>query len=123
MHYPAHEEFVRIAKVAHEVNRAYCASIGDHSQPAWEDAPVWQSVSAIEGVVNAINNPQATPATSHESWLAHKIREGWKYGPTKDPEAKTHPCMVPYDDLPAEQRTKDHLFLAVVRAMRPTAAG
>lgn len=39
-----------IAKRAHEVNRAYCASIGDHSQPAWEDAPQWQKDSAIAGV-------------------------------------------------------------------------
>jgi len=26
----------RIAKVCHEVNRAYCAGIGDNSQVPWE---------------------------------------------------------------------------------------
>ena len=27
----------------------------------------------------------------------------------KDPAAKTHPCMVPYADLPESQRRKDAL--------------
>jgi len=31
-----------IAKVAHEVNRAYCISIGDNSQQSWECSPEWQ---------------------------------------------------------------------------------
>lgn len=35
------------AKTAHEVNRAYCLSIGDISQPSWEDAPDWQKKSAV----------------------------------------------------------------------------
>ena len=28
-----------IAKVCHDVNRAYCKSVGDDSQVSWEDAP------------------------------------------------------------------------------------
>lgn len=36
------EQIVRVAHVAHEVNRAYCQSLGDNSQPTWEDAPHWQ---------------------------------------------------------------------------------
>ena len=39
-----------IAKVAHEINLAYCESIGDNSQPTWELAPDWQKSSAINGV-------------------------------------------------------------------------
>jgi hypothetical protein len=39
------------------------------------------------------------------------------YGEVKDAVAKTHPCMVPYDDLPEFQRKKDALFLAIVRVL------
>jgi hypothetical protein len=39
-----------IAMVAHEVNKAYCQSIGDNSQPTWREAPEWQTDSAINGV-------------------------------------------------------------------------
>lgn len=40
----------QIARVCHEVNRAYCQALGDDSQPAWEDAPQWQRDSALLGV-------------------------------------------------------------------------
>ena len=106
-----------IARVCHEVNRAYCASLGDTSQVAWEDAPEWQRTSAIKGVEFNLTNPDAPPSASHDSWLAEKRATGWKYGPAKDAEKKEHPCFVPYDELPREQRTKDHLFKAVVTAL------
>jgi len=106
-----------IAKVCHEVNRAACAAFGDHSQQAWEAAPAWQRDSAIKGVIFTMENPAAPPSASHDSWMEEKRATGWTYGTVKDPEAKTHPCFVPYDELPPEQKLKDYLFQAVVRAM------
>lgn len=108
-----------IARVCHEVNRAYCASLGDHSQPAWEDAPEWQRASAIAGVEFIQNNPTAPPSASHESWLKQKEADGWKYGPEKNAETKEHPCFVPYEQLPLAQRSKDYIFGAVVRSLLP----
>lgn len=108
---------VQIAQVAHEVNRAYCASIGDDSQPAWADAPDWQRASALAGVDMHLANPDATPEQSHESWLAVKLADGWTYGEVKNAELKQHPCFMPYADLPAAQKTKDYLFRSVVHAM------
>jgi hypothetical protein len=49
--------------------------------------------------------------------MAQKLAEGWKLGPVKNPEAKEHPCLVPFDDLPVEQKVKDYLFRGVVRAL------
>lgn len=108
----------QIARVAHEVNRAYCQALGDDSQPAWEDAPEWQRSSAINGVNFHITNPDAGPDHSHNVWLAEKQATGWKYGPVKDPEKKEHPCFVPYAELPTEQKAKDYLFRGVVHALR-----
>lgn len=105
-----------IARVAHEVNRAYCQALGDHSQLAWEDAPDWQKKSAVGGVLFHIANPEAGPDHSHIEWLKEKV--GWKYGPVKDPEKKEHPCFVPYDLLPVEQQAKDYLFRGVVHALK-----
>lgn len=107
----------QIARVCHNVNRAACAAYGDNSQVAWEDAPDWQKDSAILGVHFTIDNPDAPPAASHESWLRQKEADGWKYGAVKDAEKKEHPCFVPYDQLPVEQRLKDYLFQAVVRSL------
>lgn len=107
-----------IAKVAHQINLAYCASLGDTSQPAWADAPDWQKLSALAGVDMHLANPDATPEQSHESWLAQKVADGWVYGDVKDAEAKTHPCCLPFAELPPEQKAKDYLFRAVVHALR-----
>ena len=106
-----------IAKVCHEVNRAYCAALGDHSQPAWDDAPDWQKSSAMLGVKLHRENPDAGPQASHESWMAQKLAEGWKYGPEKNPETKEHHCIVPFDALPQAQQAKDFIFRAVVHAL------
>lgn len=107
----------KIAKACHEVNRAYCLALGDTSQPAWEDAPQWQKDSAMLGVKLHANNPEAGPQASHERWMAQKLADGWEYGPEKDPEAKRHPCIVPFDALPVEQQAKDFIFRAVVHSM------
>jgi hypothetical protein len=110
-------EAIEIAKVCHNVNRAYCRSIGDDSQPSWEEAPDWQKNSAENGVKFHQDNPGSPPSASHESWMKQKVEEGWVFGEVKDPDKKEHPCMVPYDQLPLEQRTKDFLFIAVVESL------
>jgi hypothetical protein len=106
----------QIARVCHETNRAYCESIGDMTQKPWDDAEEWQRQSAIAGVNYAVNNPKAPASAQHEAWLQDKQVAGWKYGPVKNTDKKEHPCMVPYSELPMEQRMKDHLFRAVVKA-------
>ena len=107
-----------IAKVAHEINKAFCESIGDTSQPTWDEAPDWQKSSAINGVQFHLDNPDASPAASHESWLKQKTEEGWKYGEVKDADKKEHPCFVPYDQLPVQQRSKDYLFKQVIHSLK-----
>lgn len=102
------------AKHAHEVNRAYCTSLGDASQAPWGEAPDWQKESVRAGASALLADPSRTPEASHEGWMAHKVADGWTYGPVKDADAKTHPCMVAYADLPPDQRAKDHLFRAAV---------
>ena len=110
----------QIAQIAHETNKAYCQSIGDHSQPPWSTAPEWQKQSAVKGVefhlgCHAVGVTPAASA-SHDSWLAEKQADGWKFGLVKDAAKKEHPCFVPYGELPVEQRLKDYLFSAVVAA-------
>lgn len=109
----------QIARICHEVNRAYCLTLGDISHVPWEDAPQWQRLSAMAGVQAILNDPATTPEQSHEGWLEQKRADGWRYGPVKNADTKEHPCFVPYEELPPEQRTKDYLFGAIVRACLP----
>jgi hypothetical protein len=107
----------QIARVCHEANRAYCLTIGDASQQPWAAAEDWQRESACRGVVFKLGNPDATPEAQHEAWRLDKVADGWVYGTVKDPAKKTHPCLVPYAELPVAQRRKDALFAAIVTAL------
>lgn len=106
----------QIAQVCHETNRAYCITIGDHSQSSWAEAEEWQRESARKGVQFALDYPNAAPSAQHDAWLADKQADGWTYGPVKDPGKKEHPCIISYENLPVEQRIKDYLFRAVVQS-------
>lgn len=110
-------EPAEIARIAHELNRAYCLALGDLSQLPWDEAPEWQRESVLAGVMLHLSNPDAGPEASHEAWKAHQLAKGWQYGPAKDVEAKTHPCLVPFAELPVEQQAKDFLFRAIVHAL------
>lgn len=107
-----------IARVCHQANREWCHAHDDDSQRPWDLAEQWQRDSAIKGVVFALSGEG--PEAQHEAWCNDKIAEGWRHGHTKDAEQKTHPCLVPYVQLPAFQKVKDRLFLAIVGALAPS---
>lgn len=107
-----------IARVCHEANRALQITQADPAvSPSWDEAPEWQTASAVEGVEKALAG--ATPEQLHQSWCEFKLNDGWVYGETKDADAMppTHPCLVEYAELPADQRLKDDLFRAIVSTL------
>ena len=118
-------EIDNIARICHEANRSYCLGLGDTSQPPWSEAPEWQKTSARNGVRKHIDGPLilTRPGSGHEeshnSWMEEKLRAGWTYGATKDPDKKRHPCLLPYASLPPEERRKDVLFGAICNALDP----
>jgi hypothetical protein len=112
-----------IARVCHNTNKALCEAYGDFSQVDWDKAEPWQKDSAITGVKFVINNLDAPVSATHDSWLTDKEKAGWKYGPIKDPVKKEHPCMVPYDQLPIDQKIKDYVFGAIVRSLKDYCEG
>lgn len=103
------------ARVAHEANRAYCLTLGDASQLPWDATDPEIRESARSGVKLALEG--ASPEKQHEAWRNHKALNGWRYGAEKNAALRTHPCMVPYAELPTEQRVKDILYGASVNGM------
>ncbi len=43
----------------------------------------------------------------HEVWAAGRIADGWTYGPVRDDERKTTPCLVPYAELTETEKAYD----------------
>ena len=113
------EDKLRIAKACHAMNAAWA----EHATPenpgeAWEDAPEWKRTAALAEVEAHLVNPNMNPAESHESWMEGKIRDGWVFGPVKDGDKKTHPLLIPYEDLPLAEQAKDALFKLTVDALK-----
>ncbi len=113
-----------IARICHEALRAYIIeadpSVGKEEPPHWEDAPEWMHDSTIIGVRFGLGG-ERTPRLMHAEWVRQRTETGWVLGPLKDEHAKTHPALVPYDDLPQWQRTKDEIFVAIVGVFKDKA--
>ena len=44
---------------------------------------------------------------THEVWAAQRLKDGWNYGSERDDSERRHPCLVPYDELPEEEKEYD----------------
>lgn len=104
-----------IAEACHEANRVLQRSNNERFvSPRWTYAPEHQKSSAISGVRAALEGK--SPEELHEAWCAVKHAEGWIYGEEKNETTRTHPCLVPYSELPRQERLKDHVFHNIVAA-------
>lgn len=103
-----------IAMVTHQANQALREILGEEgANPSWEESTEEQRESVTQGVIGILEGN--TAEQSHQSWLDFKQAHGWTYGKVKDEATKTHPCFLPYEELPPEQKLKDHLFSAIIK--------
>lgn len=48
---------------------------------------------------------------AHDIWAAERLRDGWTYGPERDDQARRHPCLLPYSQLPERERDYDRAMV------------
>jgi hypothetical protein len=53
----------------------------------------------------------------HDRWMAAKLEAGWRHGPTKDDNARTHPSLIPYSQLPPGEQDKDRSAVRQIPAL------
>ncbi|MBR1548478.1 MAG: Ryanodine receptor Ryr [Prevotella sp.] len=64
----------------------------------------------LEGLVELIAK------NVHEVWAETRIAQGWRWGEQRNDEQKTHPCLVPYEQLSDEEREYDrHTSLGTLK--------
>jgi hypothetical protein len=101
---------------AHEGHRTYRELMGDLSHKPWselgeeEKAPVRL---AVIGIVEGDDDAER----SHNRWVQSLTSQGWKQGPKKDWETKTHPNLVPWDELSIETQELNQMFVRSVKSM------
>ena len=72
-------------------------------------------VDQFLGVIERQCGPERSysPERLHESWMQAYFTNGWTYGDQYDSEARTHPDLVPYDQLGQLEQDKDSVFVAL----------
>ena len=104
-----------VARAVHEAVRAYQGALGEAEARPWSAAE-WEREATLEAVELAIKNP--TPGAQHEEWCASKRRAGWRFGPIKDESKKTHPSLVPFEQLSATEQRKDAIIISISQALK-----
>ena len=106
----------KIAEVIYEATRKEAEWSRRRIVPEkWEDrdeAFKRQFVNVIERYLKMGKLP--SPEEAHNSWMKRYLEMGWKYGEVRDPIKKTHPDLVPFYELPKDERDKDAIFLSQV---------
>ena len=108
----------QIARLCHALNREWAEQNDDLLQLDWDALDPAVQRGAKDAIQLVVSHPYMISGVYlHDTWSASRRADGWVYGPEKSYIEKTHPCLVGYHELPAEQRIKDDLFLAVIRCM------
>lgn len=98
-------------------------------QAAAVDAPIipepWSERDAafraqFRDVIAMMTGParKSDPEELHNDWWRKYEEMGWTYGEKRDPVAKTHPDMVPFDELGWREQNKDAVFVALCEMAR-----
>ena len=45
----------------------------------------------------------------HDTWAQQRLSEGWRWGPQRSDRDKTTPLLVPYEELPEQEREYDRI--------------
>lgn len=106
-----------IAQVVHEAMRAFKISLGQDAPEDWQHCPQWMRDSSVAAVQYRKDNPDAPHSAQHDQWMDDKLAHGWTFGEVRDDDAKKHPLLIPYEQLPVIERRKDALVSAVIRAL------
>lgn len=112
----------KTAEICHEQNKAFCEPIGDYSQLPWKLAEPWQREAALEQVTVHFESGPISAGQSHTEWMKQKQADGWVHGNVKDGELKTHPDLVPFEELDFNAKVKDYIFNYTCRAVEQALA-
>ena len=69
--------------------------------------PEPMDLSSVDLPESLIQLSERSAENVHEVWAKARMDEGWTYGGKRDDIHKKHPCLVPYDELPEEEKEYD----------------
>ena len=107
----------KLAKIAYEVNVAYCESLGDIVHPAWDELMPFEVAECVDLVKTVREDQMVAPKSLHALWCAGRGKKGWSYGPRLDFKIKTHPLLTDFEKLSKNNQSKGYILKGVVSAL------
>lgn len=82
----------------------------------YEPKPI--DMNGIELPADLVELTEKLAEHTHDLWSLNRLSQGWTYGPKRDDDLKTNPCLVPYSDLPDKEKDYDrNTALGTLRAI------
>lgn len=103
-----------VCKLCHDKNNALMIANGETPRGDWESLDQADKDLTYKSVKRIIDDPTITAKEIHDEWVTNKELDGWVYGPVKDVDNKTHPLMIPFDDMSDIDKEKDQSFINIV---------
>lgn len=112
-----YDELIDFAlSLVHNANAVLKSANGEKHEELADMDPA-RKESIRNAIKYALEN-DTSPEESHISWLEAQEKLGYVYGPVIDRVALQHPCMVPYNQLPEAQKTKDAMFVSIINTTK-----
>ena len=77
------------------------------SEESYEPRPL--DTSRIQLSEDVLALAEVFAENNHEVWARERVKQGWTYGSKRDDATKQHPCLIPYKDLPPDERLMDQM--------------
>ncbi len=75
--------------------------------PAERYRPAPVDTTGIELPGEVVKVAEQLARNVHEVWARERLSTGWTFGPQRDERRKLHPSLVPYEELPEDEKKYD----------------
>jgi hypothetical protein len=73
----------------------------------WDPTPIDTEGVRVPESLESLREKLAK--NTHDVWARQRLADGWRQGPERDDAKKTHPSLVPYDELPESEKEYDRV--------------
>ena len=94
-----------LARICHEAHLALRIGLNSSADDMHFDALPQERKDVVISQVRLIRAGKS-PDEVHQAWVDHQLEHGWRWGISRNLIQKTHPNLVPYGDLPVEEKAK-----------------